>query len=219
MAKFIDYYKILGVSKDIPQDEIKAAYRKRSKQFHPDLHPDDPKAKAKFQLLNEAYAVLSDPNKRKKYDQFGENWDKVGGDNPFAGGGGNTAGFDFSGFGGGFGTGGYSDFFENLFGGFSKGGRMRSSAFGGFGQENQPQNSEAIVEVDVFTAMLGGSVLLQLPSGEKINMKIKAGTQPGTKMRLRGKGVHGDLIITVKVRIPTTLTQHQKEILESVRNG
>ena len=78
MAKFIDYYKILGVDKNIPQDDIKAAYRKRSKQFHPDLHPDDPKAKAKFQLLNEAYAVLSDPEKRAKYDQYGENWDKVG---------------------------------------------------------------------------------------------------------------------------------------------
>lgn len=64
---FIDYYKILGVSKDIPQSDIKSAYRKRSKQFHPDLHPDDPKAKAKFQLLNEAYEVLNDPEKRAKY--------------------------------------------------------------------------------------------------------------------------------------------------------
>ena len=57
---FIDYYKILGVSKDIPQDEVRAAYRKRAKQFHPDLHPDDPKAKAKFQALSEAYDVISD---------------------------------------------------------------------------------------------------------------------------------------------------------------
>ena len=58
---FIDYYKILGVAKDIPQADIRKAYLKRTKQFHPDLHPDDPKAKAKFQALNEAYAVLSDP--------------------------------------------------------------------------------------------------------------------------------------------------------------
>ena len=63
---FIDYYKILGVSKDIPQDEVRAAYRKRAKQFHPDLHPDDPKAKAKFQALSEAYDVISDPEKRRK---------------------------------------------------------------------------------------------------------------------------------------------------------
>ena len=73
---FIDYYKILGVAKDIPQADIRKAYLKRTKQFHPDLHPDDPKAKAKFQALNEAYAVLSDPEKRKKYDKYGEQWQK-----------------------------------------------------------------------------------------------------------------------------------------------
>ena len=61
---FVDYYKILGVSKDIPQKDVKKAYIKRAKQFHPDLHPDDPKAKAKFQALNEAYEVLNDPEKR-----------------------------------------------------------------------------------------------------------------------------------------------------------
>ena len=71
---FIDYYKILGVKKDIPQDEVKAAFRKRTKQFHPDLHPNDPKAKAKFQALTEAYDVIGDPVKRKKYDQYGERW-------------------------------------------------------------------------------------------------------------------------------------------------
>src|SRR3712207_8054642 len=65
---FIDYYKILGVDKDIPQKDIRGAYRKRAKQFHPDLHPNDAKAKAKFQALNEAYDVLSDPEKRKKYE-------------------------------------------------------------------------------------------------------------------------------------------------------
>ena len=71
---FIDYYKVMGIPKDTPQKDIRAAYRKRSKQFHPDLHPDDPKAKAKFQMLNEAYEVLNDPEKRAKYDQYGENW-------------------------------------------------------------------------------------------------------------------------------------------------
>lgn len=62
---FIDYYKIMGVDKSIPQDQIRAAYKKRAKQFHPDLHPDDPKAKAKFQALNEAYEVLSDPEREQ----------------------------------------------------------------------------------------------------------------------------------------------------------
>ena len=69
---FIDYYKILGVDRNIPQKDVRAAYRKRAKLFHPDLHPNDPKAKAKFQALNEAYEVIGDPDKRAKYDQYGE---------------------------------------------------------------------------------------------------------------------------------------------------
>ena len=79
---FIDYYKILGVDKSIPQKDVKKAYLKRAKQFHPDLHPDDPKAQAKFQALQEAYDVIGDPEKRKKYDQYGEQWkqaDQFGG--------------------------------------------------------------------------------------------------------------------------------------------
>ena len=71
---FIDYYKIMGIDRNTPQDAIKDAYKRRVKQFHPDLHPNDPKAKAKFQALNEANDVLSDPEKRKKYDQYGEHW-------------------------------------------------------------------------------------------------------------------------------------------------
>ena len=71
---FIDYYKILGVDRNIPQKDVRAAYRKRAKLFHPDLHPNDPKAKAKFQALNEAYDVISDPEKRAKYDKYGEQW-------------------------------------------------------------------------------------------------------------------------------------------------
>ena len=105
---FIDYYKILGVDKNIPQKDVRAAYRKRAKQFHPDLHPNDPKAKAKFQALNEAYDVISDPDKRAKYDKYGEQWknaeayEQGGGFGGFGGGqggGGNPfEGFDFSGF-------------------------------------------------------------------------------------------------------------------------
>ena len=71
---FIDYYKILGVDKTIAQKDVKRAYLKRAKQFHPDLHPDDPKAKAKFQALTEAYDVIGDPEKRAKYDKYGEQW-------------------------------------------------------------------------------------------------------------------------------------------------
>ena len=106
---FIDYYKILGVDKTIPQKDVKRAYLKRAKLFHPDLHPDDPKAKAKFQALNEAYDVIGDPEKRRKYDQYGEQWKQAdqmgGGFGGGRGGGSPFEGFDFSGFtkgGGGF---------------------------------------------------------------------------------------------------------------------
>ena len=85
---FVDYYKILGVDKNIPQKDVRAAYRKRAKQFHPDLHPNDPKAKAKFQALNEAYEVISDPDKRAKYDQYGEQWKNADAFGGFGGAGG-----------------------------------------------------------------------------------------------------------------------------------
>lgn len=127
---FIDYYKIMGIAKDTPQKDIKSAYRKRAKQFHPDLHPNDPKAKAKFQALNEAYDVLSDPEKRAKYDQYGEHWKSMGGFQNGGGGEGGFEGFDFSQFGGG---GSFSDFFEQLFGGARHRQSSQSSGFQNFG--------------------------------------------------------------------------------------
>ena len=210
---FVDYYKILGVDKNIPQKDVRAAYRKRAKQFHPDLHPNDPKAKAKFQALNEAYEVISDPDKRAKYDQYGEQWKNAdafggfggaggaGGSGSYGGAGGNPfEGFDFSQFGGG---GGFSSFFENLFGGR---GRSQQSAdgfgsgnFGGFngsagygsgfngagygagadfgtggcgggcGQNGRANNGEMNmnVNIDLYTALLGGEGIIKLSNGSK----------------------------------------------------
>ncbi len=231
MAKFIDYYKIMGIPKDTPQSEIKAAYRKRSKQFHPDLHPDDPKAKAKFQLLNEAYEVLNDPDKRARYDQYGENWDKVnnggfgsqtggdpfsGGFNPFSGGGnpfgsgqgGETYEFNFNG------GEGFSDFFSQLFGsGFSKARTARSRA------RTAPAEANASISIDMYTAILGGDVIIQ-SDNEKLKLKLKPGTQPGQKMRLKGKGTNGgDLILTINVTLPTNLSERQKQLLMEMRNS
>ncbi len=265
---FVDYYKILGVDKNIPQKDVRAAYRKRAKQFHPDLHPNDPKAKAKFQALNEAYEVISDPDKRAKYDQYGEQWKNVGGFGGGAGGyggfgggagGGNPfEGFDFSQFGGG--GGGFSSFFENLFGGGRArrpadaygsggfgcfGGNAGAGGFGGnagygagpdfgtggcgggCGQNARQSNGEMNmnVNIDMYTALLGGEGIIKLSNGSKIKLKIKPETQNGTKVRVRGKGydrgdgTFGDLIITYNVKLPTGLTDHQKELLRQMKEA
>ena len=224
---FIDYYKILGVDANIPQKDVREAYRKRAKQFHPDLHPDDPKAKAKFQALNEAYDVIGDPEKRKKYDQFGQNWREADafrqagqgrGSYQGAGAGSPFEGFDFSNAGGGDGM--FSSFFQDLFG--NMGGRRASRQTG-----NRMNNGEMNlkVNIDLYTALLGGEVILQLRNNSKIKLKIKPETQNDTKVRLRGKGydrgdgTYGDLIITYHVKLPTNLTAHQKELLQEMRKG
>lgn len=220
---FIDYYKVMGVSKDIPQKDIRAAYRKRSKQFHPDLHPDDPKAKAKFQMLNEAYEVLNDPEKRKLYDQYGENWKQA---NQFGGagagfGGDASGGNPFEGFSFNMGgSGGMSDFFEQLFGGMGGAHRASSRAR----RAAEPRERESHVTIDAWTAMLGGEILISTPGG-KFKLKVEAGTQPGKKVRMRGKGgtlsdgTNADLILVFDVSIPANLTEHQRELLQQARMG
>ncbi len=228
---FIDYYKILGVNRNIPQEDVKTAYKRRAKQFHPDLHPDDPKAKAKFQALTEAYEVIGDPAKRAKYDKYGEQWrnaeayEQAGG---FAQGGnggtrfwGNSQGndgfngFDFSSFGNS--GSGFSSFFENLFGRKS----ASNGRAGGF-NSNHPNEQHAQVDIDFYTAILGGEVILQLSNGSKIRLKVKPYTQNGTKVRLRNKGgntngVSNDLIITYNVKLPTHLTPRQQQLLREMQ--
>jgi curved DNA-binding protein len=211
---FIDYYKILGVDKTIAQKDVKRAYLKRAKQFHPDLHPDDPKAKAKFQALTEAYDVIGDPEKRAKYDKYGEQWKQAeayersgaGGFGGFGGGAGDFGGFDFSQFTGG---GNFSSFFQDLFGGG-----------GGSPFRSQPHDTEANITIDMYTALLGGDVVVTTGTGERLKLKVKPETQPGTKVRLRGKGRDGrDLILTYQVKLPTKLTEHQRQLLREMRQG
>lgn len=222
---FIDYYKILGVNKDIPQKDVKKAYLKRAKQFHPDLHPDDPKAKAKFQALTEAYDVIGDPDKRRKYDQYGEQWknaEAFGGGGAYGSGHAPFDGFDFSSFGGG---GGFSSFFENLFGGGA--GRARSHFGGGFAGDHGMDTGdlEAEIAVDLYTAMLGGEVLVQLGDGTKVKLKVKPETQNGTKVRLRGKGrsrrdgTSGDMIVTFTVKLPSGLSERQRQLLREMQSA
>lgn len=227
---FIDYYKILGVDRNIPQDQVREAYRKRAKLFHPDLHPNDPKAKAKFQALNEAYDVISDPEKRKKYDQYGERWREAdayaqqggaGGQQYWSsnGGGSPFEGFDFSSFGEG--GRGFSSFFQDLFG--AKAGRTHSRTRSSARQNTGEMNAN--VNIDLYTALLGGEVIIQLGNESKIKLKVKPETQNGTKVRLRGKGYDrgdgtmGDLIITYNVKLPTNLSERQKQLLREMQQG
>lgn len=221
---FIDYYKILGVDKAIPQKDIRAAYKRRARQFHPDLHPDDPKAKAKFQALNEAYDVLGDPEKRDKYDRYGEHWrqaEACGGGPDWGNGAGTSwtggfSGFDFSRFAEGGGDGGFSSFFEERFG-RARGTRGRASAHA------RPQaDMNVTVTIDLYTALLGGDILLRI-QGDRLRLHVKPETQNGAKVRLRGKGysrgdgTHGDLIVTYAVKLPVRLTERQRELLREMR--
>ena len=217
---FIDYYKILGVDKTIAQKDVKKAYLKRAKQFHPDLHPDDPKAKAKFQALTEAYDVIGDPDKRAKYDKYGEQWKQAdayeqaggfgGGTHWGTGGSGGFGGgdFDFSQFSGG---GGFSSFFKDLFGG---------AMYGAQSYKEEPRNTQATVTIDMYTALLGGDIMVTTGTGERLKLKVKPETQPNTKVRLRGKGRGGtDLILTYQVKLPTNLSERQRQLLQEMQRA
>ena len=219
-----DYYEVLGVPKDADDAALKKAYRTLAKKYHPDANPGDKEAEAKFKEASEAYSILSDPEKRKKYDQFGERWkdaesfgqgggtygwSQQGGGSPFDG-------IDFSSFAGG----GFSSFFKDLFG---SAGRRAESGFGAKRQNSGEMH--ASVNIDMYTAMLGGEVIIQLNNGTKAKLHVKPVTQNGTKVRLRGKGYNrgdgtfGDLIITYNVLLPTTLSERQRQLLQQMRMG
>lgn len=290
-----DYYQVLGVSRTATADEIKKAYRKLARKHHPDLNPNSAEAKKMFQEINEANEVLSDPESRKKYDQYGEQWKHA---EQFeqakreqearqqAGGGS----------GGPFGAGGMDeeDFLRAMFGG----GRGRQVKFrgqdyqaelrldldaayrthkqtlnvngkairitvpagveheqsiripgqGGPGMNGGPNGDLYITfivaphprfkrvgkdlfitqDIDLTTAVLGGEITVDTMDG-KVKLKVEAGTQNGTKVKLKGKGFpvykqdgqFGDLFVTYNVKLPTHLSEREKELfreLAAIRN-
>ena len=200
---FIDYYKILGVAKTASQEDIKNAYRKLARKLHPDLNPNDKEAHAKFQQVNEANEVLSDPAKRKKYDQYGKDWQHADQFEKSRASGGNSRsrGSGQSDFGGGFGGGqfsggDFSDFFESLFGaGGQSGGRRTSSKLKG-----QDYNAELRLALrDAYTTHKQTLTV----NDKNIRITIPAGIVHGQTIRLVGHGApgmnggpHGDLYIT-----------------------
>ena len=286
--EFIDYYKILGVGKNASEEDIKKAYRKLARKLHPDLNPNDKDAHHKFQQVNEANEVLSDPEKRKKYDQYGKDWQHAGQfqQSQRQPGFGGSQSFQDDG------DSDFSSFFESLFGGS---GRSRQTRFRGqdynaslqlaltdvlktqqqtltvngkniritipAGIENgqviklngygapgvnggpagdlyitfsiapHPQFKRSgndlytTVPIDLYTALLGGETTIDTLTG-KVKLKVSPETQPGTKIRLKGKGVpvykkegaSGDLYITYDVKLPTHLTEQEKKLFAELRN-
>jgi len=222
-----DYYKILGVNKSADKDELKKAYRKLARKLHPDVNPENKASEEKFKEVNEAYEVLSDPEKREKYDRFGAQWQQ------YSRSGGRPEDFDWSQwragpgggsqtrtvtpeefeqmFGGGFGNvggmGGVSDFFEMLFGGMGQragagtGGRTRSA------RAQAGRDAEQVVETSLEDAFHGTNVSLQWEGGRRIEARIPPGVKTGSRVRLGGQGQaglgggpSGDLYLKIQVR-------------------
>ncbi len=209
-----DFYKALGVSEDASESDIKKAYRKLSRKYHPDLNPGDAAAEKKFKEISEAYDVLSDKKQREEYDQIR----RYGAAGMGAGGfgGGSYTGYPgadaFGGFRGGSSTNiNIDDLLGGLFGG-SAGGSRRSAGFtsadfggmggGGFGgaQHAAPEESTTSTRISLAQAYTGANVTVFLPDGSHTEARIPAGIKDGQKVRLRGKGLHGgDLKVTVRV--------------------
>jgi molecular chaperone DnaJ/curved DNA-binding protein len=318
-VQFKDYYQALGVSRDADAAEIKKAYRKRARKYHPDVYTGAD-AEEKFKDINEAYQVLSDQDKRARYDRYGADWERYQ-TAPNAGG---PAGADFNewftgdstgqvhfDFGSAQGGSGFSDFFDLLFGadgfnnnrrsaqmgglqsqpargddheypvqlaiseafngttrtfeisttprgqeaarqkievaipaGVRDGSRIRVAGKGGPGRNGGPPGDVYLrvnlrpdarfkldgstvrteVEVPLYTAILGGEVVVQVPSGKRLALTIPAGTQNGQSIRLKGQGwpvkagsaERGDLLVSVDVRLPTNLSDSERKLFEEL---
>lgn len=230
--EYKDYYKTLGVKKNASADDIKKAYRRLARKHHPDVNQGDKAAEERFKDINEAYEVLSDEEKRAKYDRFGAEWQQ------YSRAGGNPQDFDWSAWGGqpgsraqyrtvtpeefeqmfgrggssGFGSGGFSDFFDFLFGGMG----ARSSGFGRststddlFGSSKQAQptlslDQEHPIQVTLEEAFHGTTRLLEWENGRRVEARIPRGVRTGSKVRLSGQGSatdgrSGDLYLRVEV--------------------
>ena len=191
-----DFYKVLGVSKDVTEAELKKVYRKLAREFHPDSNPGNATAEARFKEISEAYSVLSDKQQRAEYDQIRA----MGGGARF------TGGQGFPGGAGGFpgGAAGFEDVFSNLFGGGGMGGGF--GGFGGFG----PQRGQDITHratIDFIDSIKGTTLKLNFERGGQVQVKIPAGIQDGQKVKVRGKGQPspnggeaGDLLVSVHVK-------------------
>lgn len=211
--EFIDYYKVLGVPKNASEKEIKAAYRKLARKYHPDLNPDDKEAERKFKAINEANEVLGDPENRKKYDKYGKDWQhgeefekaqqqrqqqsrRRTGSRGFSG-------ED------------YSDFFESMFGAGRSSGRSQYPKFKG-------QDYHAELDLDLKDAYRTHQRVLTV-NGDNIRLTIPAGVEDGQVIKIKGKGgkglnggPNGDLYITFVINNQTSFVRDKSTLYKQV---
>ncbi len=211
-----DYYSVLGVQRGASAKEIKQAYRKLARKYHPDVNPGDPSAEQKFKEISEAYSVLDNPESRSKYDQFGHQASGSGFD-PFAG----RGAHDFT-------MGNFRDLFGNQ-GGFDSFGSIFEDFFGSRQPKSQrtaqqTQDLEQMVDISFEDAARGTTIQLRLsrPNGtvDRVQVKIPAGVDTGSRIRVAGKGkagryggASGDLYITTRVRPHTYFTREGNDII------
>lgn len=240
--EYKDYYETLGVSKDASQEDIRRAYRKLARKYHPDVNPEDEGAEQRFKEINEAYQVLSDPEKRKKYDALGADWQR------YQQAGGSANGFDWSRWTGGGQRAGapggvefrwgsaedledmfggdspFSDFFSQIFGGAPGG--MRGSGMRGAGTRQRAPRAgrdvEAPVEITLQEAYSGTTRLVTLSDGRRIEASIPPGVREGSRVRLRGQGqpgpggVAGDLYLQVSIQSNDTWRREGDDLYTDV---
>ena len=227
--EFIDYYKVLELNKNATKNDIKKAYRKLARKYHPDLNPNDAAAQKKFQQINEAHEVLIDPEKRKKYDQYGKDWQHAEEfekaraqqqqyQSSGRGFGGRSGGFggaeSFNG--GGFEGGDFSEFFESMFGGAAGAGRSRRTA------RFRGQDFSAELHLNLTDVYRTQKQTLTV-NGKNIRLTIPAGVENGQTIRIKGYGgegmnggPNGDLLITFAINNNTSFKREGKDLYKDV---